>query len=333
MAELNCNACESLRQEAPEFVVNGLTDDMCTSLGNDTGLIPTSGNNDCTDLDNLNDCLVGNMAAEIESYDVCDWKEFMRNFVPNVWTTLKAQICAICGMWTNIHDLWTNVNKLNCMVNYMIEGASFSVGEEPTDGSYVVAGKGVSFYEVGETARSSDINLQYYGGMGIFNGSFIIHTSNFTDAKATPNFDNGSSMETSKNRKGNSVWEQTGKPKTDGHSVGTELLYEMRLKRSEFPQLRSISAGRGQESSGGAFHTRMAVFHEGQYAHGQHGECKITSKAPVNQYADEGHLVPPGYTYVQIRASWMDMAFNDGSQYTAKGWCGIKLNKDDISDC
>lgn len=333
MANVNCSACEELRQDAPELIVNGLTDDMCTSLQNDTGLVPSNGNDDCTDLNNLNDCLVGNMETEVDAYNTCDWKPFMKKFIPNVWTTGKGIICALCGVWTNVHNLWTNVNKLNCMISYMIEGANFSVGEEETDGSYVVAGKGVSFYEVGETARSSDINLQYYGGMGIFNGSFIIHTQDFQDAKATPNFDNGSTIRTSTQRKGNSVWEQTGKPKTDGHSVGTELLYEMRIKRSEFPQLRSISAGRGQESSGGAFHTRMVIFTEGEYAHGQHGECKVSSATPANAYADSGHLVPPGYMYVQIRVSWMDMAFNDGSQYTAKGWCGIKLNQDSIDDC
>lgn len=105
MATVNCESCESLRQDAPDFVVNGLTDDICTSLSNDTGLNPTSGNDDCTDLNNVADCLVGNMATEVEAYNVCDWKEFMKNFIPNVWTTLKAMICAICGLWKNVHCL------------------------------------------------------------------------------------------------------------------------------------------------------------------------------------------------------------------------------------
>lgn len=110
MAELNCSACEDLRQTSAEFIVNGLTDDMCTSLGNDTGLNPSDDHNDCTDLNNLNDCLVGNMATEIDAYDVCDWKTFMKKYIPNVWTVTHAIICAICGIWTNIHSLWEKVN-------------------------------------------------------------------------------------------------------------------------------------------------------------------------------------------------------------------------------
>lgn len=106
MAELNCEACAEIKDKIPELAVNGFDETMCTSLKNDTGLKPSVGHNDCTDLENLNDCLVGNMAEELEDYDTCDWKEFMRNFIPNLWTNLKAIGCAICGIWTNIHNLW-----------------------------------------------------------------------------------------------------------------------------------------------------------------------------------------------------------------------------------
>lgn len=105
MANMNCSACEDVRQASPEIIVNGLTDDICTSLANNTGLNPGDSNDDCTDLHNLNDCLVGNMAAEVDSYDVCDWKTFMKKFIPNVWTTLKAIICAICGLWSRISQI------------------------------------------------------------------------------------------------------------------------------------------------------------------------------------------------------------------------------------
>lgn len=106
MAELNCEACIEIRDEVPELVVNGFDDDMCTSLQNDTGLKPSSGHDDCTDLDLMNDCLIGNMDTEIDDYDVCDWKEFTKQFINNIWTTLKAIVCTICGLWTNIHNLW-----------------------------------------------------------------------------------------------------------------------------------------------------------------------------------------------------------------------------------
>lgn len=110
MANTNCSACDDLRQVDPNLLINGLGDTECASLQNNTGLVPTSGNDDCEDLHNLNDCLVGNMATEVDAYDVCDWKTFMKKFIPNVWTTLKGIICAICGLWTNITNLWEKVN-------------------------------------------------------------------------------------------------------------------------------------------------------------------------------------------------------------------------------
>lgn len=112
MANTYCQACEDLREEVPELIANGFDNSMCASLQNDTGLKASSGNNDCTDLNNLNDCLIGNADEELEDYDVCDWKEFMRMLLPNLWTTLKAIICAICGIWTNIHNLWKTLRSL-----------------------------------------------------------------------------------------------------------------------------------------------------------------------------------------------------------------------------
>lgn len=113
MADINCSACSSLNEHASEFVVNGVTDAVCTSLKNNTGFNASAGVDDCEDLDLANDCLIGNMADEIEAYDVCDWKEYMKKFVPNVWNVLKAIICAICGLWTNITNLWTKVNCIS----------------------------------------------------------------------------------------------------------------------------------------------------------------------------------------------------------------------------
>lgn len=102
---LNCSACNDLRENAAEFVQNGVTDTVCTSLKNDTGFNPSNDRNDCTDLNDANDCLIGNAADELEAYDVCDWKEFMKNFIPNLYNVIKAMICAICGLWCNFHAL------------------------------------------------------------------------------------------------------------------------------------------------------------------------------------------------------------------------------------
>ena len=101
----SCKACDDLRTSSSDFMLNGVTPTVCTSLKNDTGFNPASGHNDCTDLDDANDCLIGNMEDEIEAYDVCDWKEYMKKFVPNVYNVIKAIICAICGLWCNFHAL------------------------------------------------------------------------------------------------------------------------------------------------------------------------------------------------------------------------------------
>lgn len=112
--EPNCSACDDLKETSPNFAVNGFTNSMCTSLKNNTGLVPSSGHDDCEDLNDLNDCLVGNMTREVDSYQSCDWKKFAKAFIPNLWTTLKAMICAICGLWTNVMCL----NKKVALITY-----------------------------------------------------------------------------------------------------------------------------------------------------------------------------------------------------------------------
>lgn len=104
MATYDCSACSDLQDVSSTFIRNGVTNTVCTSLKNNTGINPnhTPVRTDCQDLDLINDCLVGRMADEVPSYDVCDWKTFMKKFIPNVWTTIKALICAICGLWTKV---------------------------------------------------------------------------------------------------------------------------------------------------------------------------------------------------------------------------------------
>ena len=316
-AKRDCSACSDLQENAPEFVQNGVTTNVCNSLKNDTGFNPSSGNNDCTDLNDANDCLIGNMEDEVDAYDVCEWKEFMPKFIHNLWNVLKAMICALCGIWKMIH-------KHDCEIEKLFEGMTFSVHEEPSDGSYIVAGKGVSFYEISSGWHASDIGIEYYGGLGISRGSLIIHRTDFQDAKPVPNFDNGTNERTSQSRLGNSEWANVGKP-----SANSELLYEIRIKKSEYPELKSIRGGRGQESTNGAFRVLMQVFTEGKYAYGQHGTCDEDG-SPSSSGNSGGHLVANGYIYLQIRLTYADVAFHDGGQYSPTSWCGIRLTRGKI---
>lgn len=334
MANINCSSCAELRETAPSLIVNGFDDTMCASLKNDTGLNPSSGNDNCTDLNNMNDCLVGNMDSEIDAYEVCDWKEFMHKFIPNVWTTLKAMICSICGLWTNVHNLWKLASRIDCLVDYLYNGASFSFSEYSTDTkSYLVAGKGVSFLNISASGTASDINLTYIaGGLARLSGSCLFYSADFTDGASVYNFDtNAVNPRKTKERKGNSVW--VGHDQKPG-GAASELVYEIRLLKSEFPQIRSLFGGMLLNASGGGYHGNFAVINEGSYAYGQHGVCDLRTGNPTESGYDHGHLVPKGWVYVQCRITWVESlnATAKGVQYTPNGFLGIRMNQAAI-DC
>ena len=127
MAEKNCQACADLQADSPNLIVNGIGTTEVSSLMNNTGLNPASGNDDCTDLNNMNDCLIGNLEDEVDAFDVCDWKSFTKNFVNNTWTVLKGIISAICGLWANIKSLLTLVNALSTRVGELCELVNASI--------------------------------------------------------------------------------------------------------------------------------------------------------------------------------------------------------------
>lgn len=114
MSAVSCDACANLREHAPNFVQNGVTEIEAASLKNNTGLNPslTVTRDDCSDLNDVNDCLIGHMGDALDAYDVCDWKEFMRKLLPNLYETLKAMIAAICGLWSRVTTLCSSVDTL-----------------------------------------------------------------------------------------------------------------------------------------------------------------------------------------------------------------------------
>lgn len=114
MSETNCNACNSLKRTSSEFVLNGVTDTIAASLKNNTGFNPslTALHTNCEDLNDANDCLIARMDSEVESYEVCDWKEFMHKFLPNNYELLKAIIAGDCGQWERINGLCSLIEQL-----------------------------------------------------------------------------------------------------------------------------------------------------------------------------------------------------------------------------
>lgn len=352
--DIDCSACEELRENAPNFVQNGITDTECNSLKNDTGFNPrlTTLHTDCEDLDTANDCLIGMMDGEIEKYEPCDWQKYMHKFIPNLYQFLKAEVCALCGIWTNIHQLWKNVRELwerliqaekdidnledrmdvaendidnlqretdriDCVIDFLSEGITFNVGEDPTAGSYVVPGQGVSYLTRSEGDRFSvNVYMTYIGGgLGYISGSLSFYANSFTDADGT-------------RRSGNPAWARTGKPYyTD------EMIYEIRIKKSQYPQIRSFRNGMGQESYAGGFHIRVLVYTAGEYADGQHGGCYQDNGDPMEEGGSRGHLVPDGWVYVQTRMTWIDyLGDSDPRDYTPVGFLGMRVNTGNI-DC
>ena len=315
-----CEACEEIREKVPNLVANGWDEAYCESMMEDEGL--GIGNDDCTDLNTMNDCMVGSAGAEAEITDMCNWREYMMKFVSNLWTVLKAMICAICGIWENIHRLW-------CVVGYHSQGEALVIGEEDTGSSYVVAGKGVSFMEVGTAGAASQVAFEYVaGGLVQVHGSLAFHSSNFTDDGACWSFDNqGVEPTFGTSRIGNSIWQNT-----TGTTVNlrSELLYEIRISLEQYPKIKEIFNGIGGPTGAGAYQVNLIAFEAGKYIHGQHGLCDPASGDPIQSGDDRGHLVPEGWIYVQARMTNISYLAANGNKYSPRGFMGIRFENDEI---
>lgn len=321
----NCSACSDLQENSAEFVMNGVTDNVEASLENNTGFNPASGNDNCIDLNNANDCLVGNMEDEVEGYEVCDWKPFMVDFIHNLWSTLKAIIASVCG-------LWTRTERNTCTIEALTNGFAMNIGEEETDGSYVVAGKGVSFFRDSTGTGTKDIELTYIGGaLARVTGTLRFSGEDFDDGKACYNYDtNAVNPVKTSNRKGNSIWNNTGVTVKNGSGENinvrtidmyseTELLFEIRIKKSEFPGLKSLISGTAAPTGGGNYQVNLVCYGPGTPAPGQHYQSSPT------------HTVPGGWIYVQARmisTGYLNATLDH--HYTPRGFIGIKLDQNAV---
>lgn len=335
MANVDCTSCDELRTLSPAYAQNGVTTAVCNSLKNNTGLNGRS--TDCNDLDVVNDCTVGLMDDQLEAYDTCDWKEFMHKYIPNNHAFNKAMVCAMCGVFDKLD--W-----LTCMINFLMNGVSFRIGEETSGDAYAVAGKGISFLVPTGGWAQSNLSLTYIaGGLVRGTGSYRFYNDSWTEPEECMNFDTEDANHDatpSTNRIGNSMWgysdENWATP-----PAGGELICEFRLKKSAFPQLRALFTGFGQEQGGGDYHVLAMIVGEGTYAYGQHGRCLEDGRPPENTNYSYGHLVPAGYIYVQLRmTSCLALGIKAkgsetdpkeyGSQYTPTYFMGIRLNQNGI---
>lgn len=314
MSDKSCSACNDLREVSPEFTLNGVTDTIAEYLEKNSGLDGESKN--CDDLLDINDCLIGNMEDELDAYDVCEWKDFMAAFIPNLYETIKAMVYSSCGQW--------------CAINGLYNGATFGFKESTDGDAYAVAGKGVSFLNIGDTETSSNLFIRYIaGGLARLGGSFLFYSEDFTDAGSCKNFDNGATERTSTSRKGNANWNRMS---SDGPWNGGELICEYRIKRSAYPQIKNLFEGFGVEHGAGDYTVIVRVFGAGVYAFGQHGYCNNQTGSAIGSDSDAGHLVPEGWTYIQLRLS-SARAFSasaGGVQKSPISFMGIRMNSDEI---
>lgn len=124
---MDCNACNTLCDTSPEFVANGVTEKICTSLQNNTGLNPELDvlHTNCEDFEAMNDCLIGRMDKEMDSFPECGWKKFMHKFIPNVYEYLKALNCALCGLWGKAECALDSVKNLVSALDDSVGAESF----------------------------------------------------------------------------------------------------------------------------------------------------------------------------------------------------------------
>ena len=210
----NCQACEDLTEYAPEFVANGVTSTICTSLKNNTGFNPSLSkqHENCEDLDDANDCLIGNMVDEGERFDVCDWKAYARLFAANIYNVLKAIICSMCGLWNNIKSIKksiTNIqSQIDCVKQLAVGGKELS-----SYFSNLQAGTGIRL----QTTGSAKVDMLITGGSYRLQGQFRVWLDGYSNSEDMSNFW-GSKGIRKRTSDGNLV--PRGTPDADGYNSG-----------------------------------------------------------------------------------------------------------------
>lgn len=106
-----CSACDSLKATSSKFVQYGVTDAICANIKANQGF-ENKGHNNCTDMHYMNDCLIGGLLENIDTVDVCDTKEAIKDLEKNLISIMDVMICSDCGQWEEIEKLWAEIQKL-----------------------------------------------------------------------------------------------------------------------------------------------------------------------------------------------------------------------------
>lgn len=185
-----CKTCEDLQQYSPNFVANGLTDEMCSNLESNTGLM-NKGRENCTDLHNANDCLIGGIAEKATSYNPCDPNKMIEDLAKNTMHVIDMLICSDCGQWNEIKKIWDEIQKIwdaieelqngmsdqNANMNKMLSAVEKILQNLKNSGAWTVPESG-SIWDGSMTADRNIAtgNINVFGGTP--DGSTFIRTNN-----------------------------------------------------------------------------------------------------------------------------------------------------------
>lgn len=185
-----CKTCEDLQQHSPDFVANGVTDEMCSNLESNTGLM-NKGRENCTDLHNANDCLIGGIAEKATSYNPCDPNKMIEDLAKNTMHVIDMLICSDCGQWNEIKKIWDEIQKIwdaieelqngmsdqNANMNKMLSAVEKILQNLKNSGAWTVPESG-SIWDGSMTADRNIAtgNINVFGGTP--DGSTFIRTNN-----------------------------------------------------------------------------------------------------------------------------------------------------------
>lgn len=185
-----CKTCEDLQVYSPDFVLKGVTDQMCENLKANTGLM-NKGRENCTDLHNANDCLIGGIAEKATSYNPCDPNKMIEDLAKNTMHVIDMLICSDCGQWDEIKKIWDEIQKIwdaieelqngmsdqNANINKMLSAVEKILKNLKNSGAWTVPESG-SIWDGSMTADRNIAtgNINVFGGTP--DGSTFIRTNN-----------------------------------------------------------------------------------------------------------------------------------------------------------
>lgn len=297
MAQINCAACDELRTKAPNFVANGLTDTEIASLKNNTGLNPSNSNNDCTDLNNMNDCLIANQESELEIYNVCDWKTFMKKHLANLYSVIKAMIAAICGLWVKVEamaDQDAEIKKIWCWLNNMTKNTGGVLhayvdddpSKQPINGFRIAQG-----VKARTGANTAPLNISIIGSTARITGSLTF------DGKMPSSYTNGASVDwLDFFNGGTEITNTAGNSSYKGNTPnGNLFVYEYQVDPCEYG-FKSLYAGNLFSADAGDYQFRISTYAKGDeypfdYGLDANGKGQIYNPTDPNKVLIQVRLV------------------------------------------